>query len=165
MVARTNRQSAEDEGRGKRQRPGKPATTPDQSGDELTTDLAPDNGNKSSDGLYRDGNLIPGESRSAKRPGRKGQGQAQGDGGVVSTIRETPTRPERCFLTIHQVCKITSLCSSSVYAMLNRGQFPLPLVLGERRRRWDSNDVYDWMDSRPRGRGYLGKWIDPTQAA
>ena len=139
MVASTDRQGAEDEGRGKRRRPRKPTATPDQSG-ENTQDMAHDNGNKPSDGLYRAPDLIPDRS-------------------------ETPHRPERTLLTIKEVTRITGLCSSSIYAMLNRGDFPLPLVLGERRRRWDSDEIYGWMDSRPRGRGDLGRWMNPPQVA
>ena len=162
MVVRTSRPDADEKGRGKRQRPGKPAATPDQSG-ENTQDMAYDNGNKSGDAMYRDADFTSSEPQPTKRRGRKGRNEAQENDRAGDVAEENPKRPERVFLTIKQVSQITGLCSSSVYAMMNRGEFPLPRVLGERRRRWDSNEFYDWMDSRPKARGDLGKWIDPAQ--
>ena len=159
MVAKTDRDRPVENEKGTRQSSEKPIAAPDQPG-ENTQDMEYDNGNANSDPVYRDVELIPGESQPAKRRSRKGQNQAQGDGKAGSVAEETPKRPERVFLTIKQVSRITGLCPSSIYAMLNRGEFPLSRVLGERRRRWDSDEVYDWMDSRPKGRGDLGKWID-----
>ena len=162
MVAKTDRDRPVKNEKGTRQSSEKPAAAPDQPR-ERTQDMEYTNGNANGDDVQRDVELIPGESQSAKRRSRKGQNRAQWEGKAGSVPEEPPKRPERVFLTIKQVSRITGLCPSSIYAMLHRGELPLPRVLGDRRRRWDSDDVYDWMDSRPKGRGDLGKWIDPAQ--
>ncbi len=41
------------------------------------------------------------------------------------------------------------LSRASIYAMMDRGEFPRPIKLGERAVGWKSDDVDAWLASRP----------------
>ncbi len=47
------------------------------------------------------------------------------------------------------VMALTSLSRSSIERMVERDDFPPPVVLGPRRRAWRLSEVEDWIESRP----------------
>lgn len=48
-------------------------------------------------------------------------------------------------LRLRQVCMVTGLSKSSVYAMLKEARFPEPIRLGKRCTRWRMSDVQGWI--------------------
>ena len=48
-----------------------------------------------------------------------------------------------------EVERITGLPRSTLYEMINRGEFPPPVRLGRRAVGWFEADVLAWLDSRP----------------
>lgn len=54
------------------------------------------------------------------------------------------------FIRRPEVCRITSLPSSSLTDLISRGDFPRPFKLGERMSAWKLSEVREWMDSRTR---------------
>ena len=59
---------------------------------------------------------------------------------------ETPLFKE-ALLKLRQVCLVTGLSKSSVYAMLKESRFPEPIRLGKRCTRWRMSDVQGWIAS------------------
>jgi prophage regulatory protein len=55
----------------------------------------------------------------------------------------------RSLLRIKQVSKIIGVSRSTIYNWIARGDFPKPKQLGPRAVAWDSDDISDWMKSRP----------------
>ena len=49
---------------------------------------------------------------------------------------------------LRTVRQITSLSTSTLYAMMARGEFPRPLRLGKRAVGWREADLRDWLESR-----------------
>ena len=49
-----------------------------------------------------------------------------------------------------EVLAHTGLSRSTVYAMMNKGEFPLSVNLGLRAVGWYADDIVDWINSRPR---------------
>ena len=60
-------------------------------------------------------------------------------------------------LKIREVCELTTLPASVVYRMMRSGNFPRPLKLGDGGKsaavRWRSDEIGEWIASRPRGGG------------
>ena len=55
-------------------------------------------------------------------------------------------------LTLREVCEMTGLSRSSIYAMMAAGQFPQPIRIGARAIRWYEryeNEVRAFIASRP----------------
>ena len=58
-----------------------------------------------------------------------------------------PTR----LLKLADVRQFTAMSTSGIYAAMARGDFPKPLRIGARAVAWKEAEVFDWIDSRPRG--------------
>ena len=54
------------------------------------------------------------------------------------------------------VTELTGLSCSSIYRLMRKGLFPEPLRVGVRAVRWRSEEVYSWLESRPRATGEVG---------
>ena len=52
-----------------------------------------------------------------------------------------------------QVEEITGLGRSSIYRLMQYGQFPRPVKVGSAAVRWRSSDITVWLESRPVARG------------
>jgi prophage regulatory protein len=52
-------------------------------------------------------------------------------------------------LRIPDVEKAVGLKKSYIYEAMNRGEFPPPVRLGTRTVAWRSDDIEEWIDSRP----------------
>lgn len=48
-------------------------------------------------------------------------------------------------LSIKDVAAQLKVSRSTVYAMMNRGVFPRPFKMGERKNAWTSRQVEDWI--------------------
>ncbi len=59
--------------------------------------------------------------------------------------------PESVLLfRLTQVIKICGLKKSSIYAQIKKGTFPEPVRLGPKSVAWRSDELSQWVDSRPR---------------
>ena len=56
---------------------------------------------------------------------------------------------EERLLKRREVEEITGLSRSTIYRMLNTGQFPQPVRIGPKTVRWRMSDIVKWMESRP----------------
>ena len=56
---------------------------------------------------------------------------------------------QNTLLRLRQVEDICGLKKSTIYIRLKEGTFPPPVSLGARRIAWRSNDIEDWIASRP----------------
>ena len=72
----------------------------------------------------------------------------------VHNNRETPS--DR-LVTMKEVMARTSMCRGTIDYLMRHGDFPLPVKLGRRIVRWWSSEIDEWMRSRPRAIGDLGK--------
>ena len=61
-----------------------------------------------------------------------------------------------CLLTITEVQRRTGMARSTIYYLMRKGQFPIPLKAGGRIVRWKETEIDAWIDSRPRAEGDLG---------
>lgn len=52
------------------------------------------------------------------------------------------------FLRLNEVKLVTGLSKSSIYAMMNSGNFPKNVSLGARAVAWIESEVGEWMESR-----------------
>ncbi|NAX45444.1 AlpA family phage regulatory protein [Photobacterium halotolerans] len=52
------------------------------------------------------------------------------------------------FLKLQQVMDKTSLCRSSIYNLINAGEFPKNVTVMGKRKAWLESDVEDWMISK-----------------
>lgn len=52
-------------------------------------------------------------------------------------------------LRLNQVKEICGISRSTLYALLQRGEFPAPISLGARAIGWFASDVNEWVVSRP----------------
>ncbi|EIO3705125.1 AlpA family phage regulatory protein [Vibrio parahaemolyticus] len=52
------------------------------------------------------------------------------------------------FLKLQQVIEKTSLCSSSIYNLINAGEFPKSVTVMGKRKAWLESDVEEWMVSK-----------------
>ena len=48
-----------------------------------------------------------------------------------------------------EVERLTSLSRSTIYAAMDKGDFPHPVKVGKRAVRWRLSDIEDWIASRP----------------
>ena len=55
---------------------------------------------------------------------------------------------EPIFLRINYVTKLTSISRSSIYRMINEGDFPVQISVGNRQVRWSRQEVLDWCDEK-----------------
>ena len=60
-----------------------------------------------------------------------------------------------------QVEEITELSRSSIYRLMQDGEFPRPVKVGPAAVRWRASDITAWLESRPVARGEFG----PPKAA
>ena len=56
---------------------------------------------------------------------------------------------EKRALKLEEVLGLVSLSSATVYRMMSRGEFPRPVRVGVRAARWRSDEVEEWLASRP----------------
>ena len=56
---------------------------------------------------------------------------------------------EKRALNLEEVLGLISLSSATVYRMMSRGEFPRPVRVGQRAARWRSDEVEEWLASRP----------------
>ena len=63
---------------------------------------------------------------------------------------ETPAQaaPGRTFLRLKAVLAKTGLATSSLYDFIEKGAFPKPVPLSERRVAWLLDEVESWMEAR-----------------
>ncbi len=52
------------------------------------------------------------------------------------------------FLSLKEVLKVTSLGKSTIYEMIQRGDFPKPVTITARRVAWVSSEIQAWIGSR-----------------
>lgn len=55
-----------------------------------------------------------------------------------------------------QVLQRTTLSRAHLYNLMSKGHFPKPCRIGKRAVGWRSDDVDQWIESRPEG----GSWLD-----
>jgi prophage regulatory protein len=55
---------------------------------------------------------------------------------------------EPIFLRINDVTKLTSISRSSIYRMINEGDFPVQISVGNRQVRWSRQEVIDWCEGK-----------------
>ena len=55
---------------------------------------------------------------------------------------------EPIFLRINDVTKLTSISRSSIYRMINEGDFPVQISVGNRQVRWSLQEVMDWCEGK-----------------
>ena len=60
-----------------------------------------------------------------------------------------------------QVEEITSMSRSSIYRLMQEGEFPRPVKIGPSAVRWRASDLTAWLESRPVAMGEVG----PPKAA
>ncbi len=64
-----------------------------------------------------------------------------------------------------QVEEITGMSRSSIYKMMQDGEFPRPVKIGLAAVRWRASDITAWVESRPVARGEFDSlsavWIRP----
>ena len=64
-----------------------------------------------------------------------------------------------------QVEEITGMSRSSIYKMMQDGEFPRPVRIGPAAVRWKASDITAWVESRPVARGEFdlpsAAWIRP----
>ena len=49
------------------------------------------------------------------------------------------------FLSMRQVMELVPLSRSSLYLMINHGEFPAPKKLGERAAAWSKKEIEQWI--------------------
>lgn len=54
-------------------------------------------------------------------------------------------------LRFTEVAAATVLSRTKIYALIKVGGFPAPIKLGERASGWRSDEIAEWIASRPRG--------------
>jgi prophage regulatory protein len=57
---------------------------------------------------------------------------------------------ERKILRIAGVCEVTGAKPPTIYEWVRKGRFPKPVKLGPRFSGWYSDEVQEWINSRPR---------------
>ncbi len=56
-----------------------------------------------------------------------------------------------------QVEEITGMSRSTIYKMMQSGEFPRPVRIGPSAVRWRASDIAAWVESRPVARGEFDK--------
>jgi prophage regulatory protein len=64
----------------------------------------------------------------------------------MEPIQKQEAQLETPLLTIADVCRITTISEASIYRLGKKGQFPKPVVLGHRTKRWKLSDIQLWID-------------------
>lgn len=62
-------------------------------------------------------------------------------------------------LKLKTVMEVTGLGRSTLYNYINQGQFPRPVLLGERSVAWVESEVEDWIQNQIRRRGFSNFYI------
>ena len=60
-------------------------------------------------------------------------------------------------LTCKQVEEIVQLTQSTVYRLMRKGLFPVPVRIGQRNVRWLRSEILSWLKSQPRATGEVGQ--------
>ena len=63
----------------------------------------------------------------------------------LATVKQFPTTPQQ-FLRIKDVCALTALSPSYIYALQAKGQFPQSRKIAAKVSVWLASDVDAWMD-------------------
>ena len=58
-------------------------------------------------------------------------------------------------LTRKQVEEKVQLTTSSIYRLMRAGKLPTPIRIGENAVRWRSDELSEWIESRPRAEGEI----------
>ena len=74
----------------------------------------------------------------------------------IELHEEVITMQDR-LLRRRQVEELTGLSRSTVYKMMQNGEFPRPVRIGPAAVRWRASDITAWMESRPVARGEFDK--------
>ena len=53
-------------------------------------------------------------------------------------------------LRIDHVKDLTKMSKSTIYRKINSGEFPSPVDLGGKSKRWREDELIEWLESRPR---------------
>ena len=56
-------------------------------------------------------------------------------------------------LTRREVEAIVKLSRASIYNMMRREMFPVPIRVGPQAVRWKQSEIIDWLEARPRATG------------
>ena len=56
---------------------------------------------------------------------------------------------EKRALKLKEVVGLVSLSSATIYRMMSQGEFPRPVRIGVRATGWRSDEVEEWLASRP----------------
>lgn len=59
------------------------------------------------------------------------------------------------FIRRPEVESLVQLSRSTIYLMIQRGEFPAPVKLGRRAVAWRTEDVDDWIQRRERGEPWI----------
>ena len=70
--------------------------------------------------------------------------------GVPSQSEEVMTMHDK-LLRRRQVEEITGMSRSSIYRLMQDGQFPRPVKVGCAAVRWRESNITGWLESRPEG--------------
>lgn len=54
------------------------------------------------------------------------------------------------FMRLPEVCKVAGLAKSTVWEHVRRGTFPQPVKVTDKCTAWRSDEIENWMASRPR---------------
>ena len=68
-------------------------------------------------------------------------------------------RDDERLLNFQEVIERTRLSRATIYRFMRKEGFPLPLKMGKAAIRWRSVEVAEWLESRIRATGDLGKPI------
>lgn len=63
------------------------------------------------------------------------------------SVDKLPEKPPECLIRIKEACLLVGVSRTTLYRMVNAGEFPAPLDLGPRFRAWKKKTVLDWIDS------------------
>lgn len=56
-------------------------------------------------------------------------------------------KPPQCLIRIKEACLLIGVSRTTLYRMVNAGEFPAPLDLGPRFKAWQKKTVVDWINS------------------
>ena len=59
---------------------------------------------------------------------------------------------------------LTGLSRASIYRLMRRGRFPLPVRVSARAVRWKASDITIWIESRPVAESELGTTNAPWES-
>lgn len=67
-------------------------------------------------------------------------------------------------MRMKDVVKRIGLCRATIYAMINRGEFPRPIRIGERATGWLESELEAWLASRTPAKKPVGTTEDEARA-